>query len=438
MEKQGAEDLWLVTYRFSEPQEKIVFTRNTNLFRQKLWRLKSPALEIKKEKTYETLNARDGAKFSEAVIELNSYYESLNKDYEFFLPFTDGSQLLYTGHLNVAGPKYFNSSESDLPPTTFHFVSPNSNIYFLGNAYEKSATWNDNTGDGTYVYFGNIQPLETAQFISIIDPGLPAWVKEALFDGIPKLFAYYTELLQQKLKQRPMIYFNYRRDGKGLGSGGGVLPGVVQLRLEGSAWEKKDDEKLERVLFLIGHESAHLWNGDLFQYADEKAYWMHEGSANALSFRASRRLGVYDDIRANEIFSNELNDCIAQVGTNPLNHMSKLGSYGAYYSCGSTIGLLTELAVREKDPTLSLWNFWAALYRNAEKNRYGYNQALYLRTLRELSGANEVAAEIERFVMQGVASPKEFFRTNLERLGVRVHEDAKTGKLAVSGISSLR
>jgi len=148
---------WEASYRFSEPVTEAIFRRNTNLFRRENWNVVTDGLTIIEQEKSEKLVSENGKIFSSATVRFRSYSAQLTKDYNFFVPFTDGGQILFTGHLNVGGQ------------TNFVFESPGSHIYFLGNGFYERAEWHDSDPGGTYVYFGNTQPLKADLFIGIID-----------------------------------------------------------------------------------------------------------------------------------------------------------------------------------------------------------------------------------------------------------------------------
>jgi hypothetical protein len=442
VEQQTNRSHWNVTYKFSKAVDKAVFYRSTNLFRHSNWVVETPNVNLvlsqagEGHEDREEFVSKDGTKFDAVVIRLESYFGETPKDYEFFLKFTDESQLMYTGHFNVYPPESVSDPSSiESVQTTFTFISLGNRIFYLGNGFNEKAVWKDPNGAGTYVYFGEIQPLQTDLFVGIIDPGMPGWLKATLFDSIPKLFSEYTQSLKFKLVNRPIIFFNYKKEKDGLGAGGGVLPGVIQMRIEGKDWESESADLREHAVFLIAHEAAHLWNGgngQLFIYdGPEKSFWMHEGGANALAFRASYRMGVYGQDRLNEIFTKEVNNCIELIGTNALNDASKLRIFGAYYSCGSTIGLLVEAATRKLNPNFTLFDFWSELFKRAESNDHRYSQNSFLKLMSDLSSDSTLTRAVEGFVNSGVANPKEFFREQLKAVGVTVEDDTATGKLII-------
>lgn len=410
---------WIAHYKFEAPVSEAIFLRNSNHFRHKTWKSLTPGIQVQLEDSGELISSTNSKTFTEVQFEVKSHYDSLVKDYEFSLPFTDSSEAMFTGHFNVY---YELNGEIQYPQVDFSFLSPQENIIILGKKSFETSQWSDKSNGGTYVYFGNIEPIETKELLSVVDPGMPGWLKEQLFDFMPKLFLEYKKQTGTKLNQRPLVLFNYNPKRDGIGSGGGVLPGVVQLRVEGRDWQIESEDLKESAIFLLAHESAHLWNSQLFSPAsNETSYWLHEGGANVFAFRAMNKLGVIDRKRLYENYSSQLNKCIKQADNLPLNKAFEQGLFKAYYNCGSTIGLMTEKAL-EIEGAGSIFDFWTALFKTGSSHD-GYTQQNYLDLIEAKTGNLRLKNSIERFVDKGVPSAKSFFIQELRSLGFLVKEE---------------
>ncbi len=413
---------WVAHYKFETPVSEAIFLRNSNHFRHKTWKSLTPGIQVQLGDSGELISSIDSKNFTEVQFEVKSHYDSLVKDYEFSLPFTDKSEAMFTGHFNVY---YELNGEAQYPQIDFSFLSPQENIIILGKKRFETSQWSDKSNGGTYVYFGNIEPIETKELLSVVDPGMPGWLKEQLFNFMPKLFLEYKKQTGTKLNQRPLVLFNYNPNRDGIGSGGGVLPGVVQLRVEGRGWQIESEDLKEHAVFLLAHESAHLWNSQLFFPAsNETSYWLHEGGANVFAFRTMNNLGVIDRNRLYENYSSQLNKCIKQADNLPLNKAYEKGLFKAYYTCGSTIGLMTEKAL-EAQAAGSIFDFWATLFK-ASGSQAGYTQQNYFDLLQAKTSKLRLKNNIEKFVEQGVPSAKSFFIEELKRLGFLVTEESNS------------
>src|SRR5690606_4198969 len=142
-------------------------------------------------------------------------------------------------------------------------------------------------GRGTYVYIGSIVPVASPDVRPVVDPGRPDCVEARTREGVPTLFALYCGRLRGSPATRPWPCCDYKPGPpRSYESGGGTLPGLIQLGVQGAAWERESLGALQQLMHFLGHESAHLWNGELAHYAGTEDAWMHEGSGDALAERA--------------------------------------------------------------------------------------------------------------------------------------------------------
>jgi hypothetical protein len=167
------------------------------------------------------------------------------------------------------------------------------------------------------------------------------------------------------------------------GAGGGAPPPNATTDAP------EDLALLRRFYKFLAHEAAHLWNGQLFQSVGKHESWMHEGGADAFAWRAMRRAGLLDDAELEDRQAEDLNDCLAGLGADSLKAAEQRGDFRPVYACGSALAWLTEAATRRVDSSADLHTFWAALFA-ASKGR-SYDEALYLRLLRERADASTVA-----------------------------------------------
>jgi len=80
-------------------------------------------------------------------------------------------------------------------------------IILLGDVLHEATSWID-TNDGTMIYVGRADSIETDFVISIVDPFLPDDVRKPLDKLFPELMAYYANRLGV-LEQKPMLYASY-------------------------------------------------------------------------------------------------------------------------------------------------------------------------------------------------------------------------------------
>jgi hypothetical protein len=178
VEYQKVPDTWKVRYELPIAVNHVAFSRQSNFDRRKLYKFDESKFTWDKSGDVLLIRSVDNKDFTTLDITFSSTYNFIQKDYTPNLKFTDGSVLLYTNHIalgaNIIEDENISPDGKSFSGTQFHFYSPQQNIIFLGNIYREKAKWTLD-GDGTYIYFGNILPIETDNFIAIVDPALPKW-----------------------------------------------------------------------------------------------------------------------------------------------------------------------------------------------------------------------------------------------------------------------
>ena len=395
-------DFWRATWQLATPARELRFDRPATGFRQGAFEVLTPGYAFALDGEHEVLRT-DGEPASTIAVRFREFTRHLPKDYEFFQKFSDGSVAIYTGHLLAKQDdvliRNFRFDASDRPgaggtaggaaaPRIAHIVSG-------GKRHTSPVTWTDDSGEGTYVYFGSIVPVESKDTISIVDPGLPDWLETRTRDALPRLFDLYARRLGAKLPERPTVLFSYKpSEQSGYFSSGGTLPGLIQLGIEGRGWQTESEEGLLQLFHFLAHEAAHLWNGQIVHYPDEAQAWMHEGSADGLAERALLDMRVMNEARFLRYQTDALNQCRRGLGTDPLQTAAKRGRFELYYSCGNALALLTE-----KTTGRNLFAFWNALIAGAlAKPNHNYDVDDYYALL------GDGAATVRPFV-ESPASP---------------------------------
>ena len=178
------------------------------------------------------------------------------KDYRNHFSFTDGGRLLYTGHL----------AATTLRGTITLVGAPGESVIVHGQPPGPTATA-PMQSDGTYVYFGTAKPITTDDVVSVIDPGMPPSTRADLDSLLPRLFKLYGDGLGRppSAAEKPLLFASYAKiRGNAWSINGGVMPPrVVSLGLEYAGEPVPPAVRFE-LEYVIAHESAHLWNGDLY------------------------------------------------------------------------------------------------------------------------------------------------------------------------------
>jgi len=430
--KQMPEESWLVEYQLPKSVNQVSFYREGDFSRTD-WKLFNNNLILDNDNpTRSSIKSVDGTLFKSFKLQFNSNFEHLKNDYELNLAFSDGGLALYTGHLVL-------SIKDETVEHYFKFMPRKGNHSIIkGNVSSVEQSWLDTNLQGSYVYFGQTQPLNTEHMVAVLDQQLPEWIQQEMMVALPKIYAYYTEQFKLALNEKPMILFSYKTtEESGTQYSGGALPGVIQLTLKGKDWHKKSKENMAGFLLFIAHEAAHLWNAQMVQLSGMTSEsWIHEGNAEAVSLKALLYLGIYNEsdvLAANE---NHLNKCIDDLKTHAVSQYDKHKNFWAYYSCGAIVGILTEKAIQTKNINTDLFDFWAELIKRVNSNNLQITPEQYLKSLLQLSNDNKTLANIITLIEEPQDRPIEFFSEIFQSAGMPLKADYKHPKKAQQAIQT--
>ncbi|MGE3757069.1 MAG: hypothetical protein AB7H97_04895 [Pseudobdellovibrionaceae bacterium] len=413
MEHLSKRDAWKVTFHTSEPTSNLIFDRQINRFRTKTWKPLTPGISVIEKDNQEQIVS--ASPFQDASFEFDSYYEMTPKDYEFFQAFSDGSVVMYTGHLNAC-PK----DKECKQPVEFSFIPrADERGIVSGSIFTTTYKWTDEAERGTYVYFGNINPIITKFLTAIIDPKLPGWIYKKIDSLLPKLFEHYAKRTSEPLTFKPFVFLNYAADGEGNNSHGGTLPGLIQLSLKGKGWSKPDTESFIDLARFLAHESAHIWNGQLFPYAS-RDMWMHEGGADAFAYLSLFELNVIDRKRFLDFQSEAFNDCLSTVKNRPLMEVKEDPGYRSHYRCGSMIALLSHSAAQKTNKEHDLFFFWNQLFEATKASGKPYTEEMYFSTLDRVAGDVDLIQSIKYLLRGPITNVKDTYLHEFEKFDVKV------------------
>lgn len=411
-------DAWKVVFQTSMPVSNLVFERQINRFRAKNWKSLTPGIKVIEVDGKERIVQSDFKLFNEASFEFSSYYEETPKDYEFFQAFSDKSVVMYTGHYNAC-PEYI---ECDPHNTEFVFI-PRSDEQGIvsGKIFHQSYNWKEETGRGTYVYFGNLKPIESKSLTAIVDPVLPQWLKQRFNFVLPRLFEYYAKKTGQPLTFKPFIFLNYSSNGEGTSMHGGTLPGLIQMSIEGNGWQKKDIDSFIDLARFFAHESAHVWNGQMFPYASGDM-WMHEGGADAFAYFALLDLKLINFQQFLDFQTESFNTCLTKLSDRPLMEVKEDPNFRAHYRCGSILALLTHAAGINSKKDHDLFYFWSQLFNRSKNVKEPYTEEMYFSVLEEMTGNKNLNVAINTILRGPISNAKEFLVSQLNQQHIKLKE----------------
>lgn len=413
LEHVSARDAWQVVVTLPRALPRAHFLRGRYPNRIAKWRVTTPGLAIVREGEEDVVRAADGHPFTTFTLDIATYADHPEKDYQVFVPYSDGSVLVYTGQLDV-GASDDEKEDDTAPRTTFTFVPrEGERVVVAGTVAPGARAWT--TGpEGTYVYFGRTEPVVGEGFVGVVDGAMPAWLRAPIESLLPPVFRLYASRTGLPLTFRPMVFLSYRAEDasfRGYAVDGGTLPGLIQLEVRlDPEHQRADDERVrEEVGRVVAHEVAHLWNGQMFHHETHAADWMHEGGADAFAYEALRVLGRIRPEHLREAEADAFSSCLLGTRLGPVRGADVPGRFKLFYWCGHLVTHLTN------DPL----GFWGRLFREAPGGVYGEEQ-LFAQMRGVTNGA--AAENAARLVLTGSGDPVAAVLAADPRLGLTPKE----------------
>ena len=391
---------WRATYRFSDPVSSLRFVRAAANHRERVWDIVTPGYRWESNRDAIRIRLREGASPAATIVfDIPEFTDPLPKEYELFQPFTDGDVALYTGHFH-ATPITASADDTLATLLAMHIVPPpGTHAIVRGRVDTGAVTVIDSTGEGTYVYLGTTRPIDTPHLTAIVDPGMPDWLREMFEQRLPELFAAYAKEFGVPLPWKPVVLYSFHDTAStGYSSGGGTLTGLINMTLTGSAWRTPSPDALVQAFYLLAHESAHLWNGQMVESAGGATSWMHEGSADAMANEMLLAFGLIDRREWLRRRENALNQCATQVRSASVHRAGERGAFKTFYDCGFVLALWTESAVRQQRPDATLFSFWRDLVAAARAQGDRYDEATWFDVMRSAGVADTVVAAMRSFL----------------------------------------
>lgn len=350
---------WTAAYTLPAPATELVFARSPDASRVADW--KTPAgFEITRTAEGERVRRRDGAAFNEVVLSVPPGYRDLPMDYAPFSPFGDGGILAYTGRFFACGGEC-----PDGAAWRMKLNAAGRTILLDGKRLSGAAEWTD-SDSGRNIYIGGARPVETADFIAIIDTTLPDAIRARLASELPVFMQHFAERLGE-LPAKPMLFASYDLGHpNGYGRQGGTLPGQVFVHFYGSVWPERMASPgfAEDLAWHFAHEAAHLYQHQI--YVEGKAgAWIHEGGAEAFAALALRATGQTQ--AANAIAAAAVEKCASRLQGRSIHAALDAGEHEVAYACGLQANLALDAEIRRIAPASDgLYSVWTAYRKRVE------------------------------------------------------------------------
>jgi len=191
--------------------------------------------------------------------------------------------------------------------------------------------------------------------------------------------------------------------------------------MRGNDWQQQSEDNLIGMLHFLAHEAAHLWNSQMIENASgHNSSWIHEGSADAFAVRALRHMEIFNDKDVLWEHEKYLNACIDRLNGHALMNFDGHGNFNAFYNCGSTIALLTERALQNKNASADIFTFWASIMQRVNTLELPLSVMQYIKSLLSLTGDQQAAIHTLTLLEEPQADPVGFFTQMFQGVGLKM------------------
>ncbi len=332
------------------------------------------------------------------------------------VPFSDGTHALWLGQLallTAESREAVQALQGDL--RRWRGLQPEFHVHARGpllgpdgptQAFEARV----HHGRGAYLYTGRSTDPRT-----IVDPGLPAWVREAFVQRLPEVQRVLDTQWSQALPA-PQLMLAWG-GGEGEWANRGRAEGrQIVMHVQGARYTRPDPELLGELVWFFAHELVHLQQ---FAGGGDGDPWMIEGLADTLATDALVRIGLWDPKVLERRYWSVARECARELGREPLSRARGR----AAHVCGDLVGVALANLPRVDLP---------ALWKQA---RSGPEPRVTLARLLDVARANgapePVLAAIDHFVTAQHGDTDAAIRALLEAAGLApVYTDGSLSSMA--------
>ena len=422
-------DAWSAEYQFDRPVTAWVLPRSSRTalagkpWREGSWTVETRGVKLVRRGSYDVLEADRGEVPLRVRIGFRPVAERLQADYPPALRFTDGSVALFVAQFDLfpmdsiakvrALPDDLNNQTVPAAELRYAFVDSAGPVLLEGKRAAVATT----TDKDTYVLFGATRPIETPDMVGVLDPELPAWIKDSISSAVPALLSRYTQELGKLPEGKPTIMVSW--DGPTphvVSRAGSALHGLIVMTYEGTGMLQETAAQRAQGLWFIAHEAAHFWLGQVVSYQYARDAWITEGGADLLAIRAVAEADPAYDPRKE--LDRAIEDCILLTRRKGVASARERNEHRAYYACGAVFGMIAEAGSGR-----SFYKFARALI---DQNRADgiVTRAEWLAALDAATRKPDLSRDIARLLDRGVPDPDEFIAALLARAGVDFTLDA--------------
>ncbi|GGD18494.1 hypothetical protein GCM10011342_28950 [Aquisalinus flavus] len=396
-------DTMRVTYRLDRPAPGLAFRRVTDGQRAERWVPLDEGFVLNHGGDRDYVQRKDGDLFTEIAFDIPATFIRLPQDYSPFMPYRDGGLLIHSGRFQACVRSCGIVEQGTVFPMQL-IPGEGQHIILDGEVLDGPVRWDD-VDDGTMVYLGAAEPIETDYVVAVVDQALPADLSTALDDLFPALMAYYTERLGA-LESKPMLFAALDRhteadgnpDSNNYSNQGGVLPNQVFMHMSGDGWLETAQVRGPQITGFVAkffaHEAAHLFqtgSGAAFSTNDA---WIHEGGAEALALVALRELSAAPDDYLRQWQEQAVDNCLLGLADGGLRSATERDVFNLHYECGMIIQLSADQEIRREGKG-DIFTIWRA-FRGRIADGEPWNEDTFLSVIEAEAGreTRELAGDI--------------------------------------------
>lgn len=336
----------VATYSFSKPIVALHYAQYLGGYRSEDWQPEASDFRWIKEGDGERVERADGKPFSSLRFIIPIRYRALPKSYAPFSPFSEGSALIHTGQFHAC----LTIPCDGMAPLPIEIAATGKVIGVEGRRVTDRTSL-ISSDEGTSAFVGTLAPVEADGFVAIIDPGLPAIVRDHLKASLLRSMGDFARIYGD-LSFHPELYISIdarpRKDRRE-SSQGGTLPRQIFMHFDGATAPKRVSEGSPFWLdWFFAHEAAHLFQQDKVGHpaGDDEAAWIHEGGADALAARALAPRGKDEMAYVVERVGKAATICAKGLAIAPLDQATSAGKFDLHYQCGLLIWLALDNELR--------------------------------------------------------------------------------------------
>ena len=312
------------------------------------WTVLTPGVRLIHRGRYDALVGADGKTVPRTVrIRIAPFTGDLISDYVPALRLGADGIALFDGHFalfSVPQASRLDRLPADLADTPVgdsgtrvRFVSSPGRLRLAGDVSGYLA----GRSAGTYGLFDVPAAIERDGMTTVVDMTMPPWLADDVRSFTPRVLARYRRQLGPAGALKPTVLASWTgAERPGLSLNGGVLKGLVLMRLSGRQATTPNPSVRSAAHRFIAHESAHFWLGQALEYQRTADSWIMEGGADLLAIRTLAAEEPAFDARA--ALQRSLAGCLAATRRGALASAGERGDPEPWYDCGAVLSLVAE------------------------------------------------------------------------------------------------